>query len=62
MSKESQSRGDFNFKSRGGNRIMTGGGTKSQYITAAVVIAMTLTFLSFYNLYCNFAVFMEMEM
>jgi len=42
---------------------MTGGGTKSQYImTAAVVIAMTLTFLSFYNLYYNFAVFMEMEM
>jgi len=43
---------------------MTGGGTnKSQYImTAAVVTAMTLAFLSFYNLYCNFAVFKEMEM
>ena len=38
-----------------------GVGTKSQYIMMAAAVTV-MAFLSFYNLYYNFAVFMEMEM
>ena len=38
-----------------------GVGTKSQYIMMAAAVTV-MAFLSFYNLYHNFAVFKEMEM